>query len=115
MQATSEQTRAFQELFERFSSEMTAKHRHAFERYIDFLKDLVEQHQRCLSEEASRCEDPFSNFAKMMMASYMRMLSFHREYRSFSFGVEASLAEMQLRWLDLVKETLHREPFNARE
>jgi hypothetical protein len=113
MHGAAEQGRAFQNLFERFSSEMTAKHRDALNKYIDLLKDLTEQHHKYINEEGSRTEDPFSTFAKMLMASYMRMLAFHKENRSFFLSAQASLVEMQLCWLDLMKETLHREPSDA--
>lgn len=105
MKGHPDQSRERQERWQQFTSEFMAINRRFLDQYIDLQRSLIEQQNAYLKEFAST-EEAIPRLAKVVMASYLKILAFQREQGAMSVDAQALMGQMYLRFLELLKESV---------
>ena len=101
-----DETRTVKELIDDLFADLNNKNRHAIEKYVELEKALLEQYQKCVTDELSNNNEVLQNFTKLMMGCCMQVMTFQRDSRSRFLELQLSLVDTHLKFLDTVKETL---------
>jgi hypothetical protein len=95
-----EQARKFQEFYQRFTDDYSSRWQDAFQSFIRFQKQLAAQYDRSLADQKKGLHQASnSDFAKLMMSSYLSAVAFQRE----QMGI---LNDTQTNWNDMYRQFL---------
>jgi hypothetical protein len=70
------------------------------EKYIELERALLEQYQKYIADQVAVNDDVLQNFTKVMMSSWMQIVTFQRENRTRFLELQSTIAEAHLRFLE---------------
>lgn len=96
----------FEKVFERLLAELKGHSQGTLGQYIELEKRSIEEYRKYVESELSRQDQALQSFTKMVMASWLELMTFHRENRSRLMKVHDSLANARLQLLEQLKDSL---------
>ena len=96
-----EQARKFQEFYQRFTDDYSSRWQDAFQSFIRFQKQLAAQYGQSLADQQKGLNQASnSDFAKLMMSSYLSAVAFQREQMGLVVDAQSSWNDMYRQLLD---------------
>jgi hypothetical protein len=100
MPGAAEPITGLKELLDTMFAEANGTHRTTLEKYIELERALLEQYQKYVADQLEVHDDILQNFTKLMMSSWMQIVTFQRENRSRFLEMQSTIADAHLRFLE---------------
>jgi hypothetical protein len=94
------------ELLEMMFATANETHHTTLDKYIELERALLEQYQKYIADQFAVNDDVLQNFTKLMMSSWMQIVTFQRENRSRFLELQSTMADAHLRFLERLSDSV---------
>ena len=106
MSGAADSITALKEMLDAMFATANEKQHTTLERYIELERALLEQYQKYIANQLAVNDDVLQNFTKLMMSSWMQVVTFQRENRSRFLELQSTIADAHLRFLERLGDSV---------
>lgn len=100
MSGAAESITTLKEMLDAMFATANEKQHITLEQYIELERALVERYQQYINDQLAVNDDVLQNFTRLMMSSWMQVVTFQRENRSRYLELQSTIADAHLRFLE---------------